>query len=94
MPDREFIMRKAAEDPQFREQLKSDPRGTLAREAGAPVPDDIEITVVEETRDHAYIVLPHSTSEMSREELAGAAGGSGGGCLVVVNTVFCTLRAG
>lgn len=90
MPDRDAIMRKAAEDPQFRQQLKSDPRGALEREAGTRIPDDIEITVLEETHDHAYIVLPHSTSEMSRQELAGAAGGAQGCRSILGTLVSCT----
>jgi hypothetical protein len=90
MPNRDNIMTKAAEDPQFRQKLKSDPRGTLQRETGTPIPSDVEITVLEETRDHAYIVLPRLRSEMTQEELAGAAGGAGVGCTNYVWTVYCT----
>jgi hypothetical protein len=50
---------KADMDPVFREQLKAEPRGTFDREFGSriPVPDGFEITVLEETPAHWYVVL-------------------------------------
>ncbi len=72
---REELITRATEDPDFRARLKSDPRGTLERELGVPVPADTEITVLEQSRNHAYVVIPVK-EELSEEELAGAAGGS------------------
>jgi hypothetical protein len=51
---------KAAEDPVFRQHLKADPRGTFDCEFGSRirVPPGFEVTVVEETPAHWYLVLP------------------------------------
>jgi len=53
------LVTKADKDPDFREQLKADLRRTVEREFGSKIsfPDDIEITVLEETLEHEYIVL-------------------------------------
>ncbi|HEY5018282.1 MAG TPA: NHLP leader peptide family RiPP precursor [Streptosporangiaceae bacterium] len=69
-------MARAAEDPSFRSQLKSDPKGTLERELGGTMPADIRIEVLEETPAHVYLVLPTPESkELTADELAGVAGG-------------------
>ena len=78
MKTREELVTKATEDPEFRERLKADPRGTVEREFGAQLPDDVEITVLAETPKHAYIVLPVKPSELSPEDLDAVAGGTGG----------------
>jgi hypothetical protein len=83
MMTREELIAKAAEDLEFREQLKADPRATVGRENGITVPDDVEVTVVEETPKHAYIVLPVRPSELSPEELDAVAGGK------VITNWFC-----
>jgi Nitrile hydratase, alpha chain len=80
MRSRQEIMSRAAEDSAFREQLKSDPRRTLERELGGHLPDDVKITVLEETTKQVYIVLPAAGSkELTTDELAGVAGG---GCWI------------
>lgn len=92
MPSRQEIMTRAAEDPQFRQQLKSDPRGTLERELGGTLPSDVKIEVLEETPEQVYMVLPPAGSkELSSEELAGVAGGgcwigASSGCYFVTTT--------
>ncbi len=75
---RQDVITKATEDPEFREQLKADPRGTIEREFGEQIPDDVEITVLEETPKHAYIVLPAQVSELSGPQLDAVVGGIGG----------------
>jgi hypothetical protein len=80
MPTRQEIQARAAEDPQFRQELKSNPRGTLERELGGTLPADIQIEVLEETAHRVYMVVPEAGSkELSSEELAGVAGG---GCWI------------
>ena len=80
MQSRAEIMARAADDPQFRQQLKSDPRGTLERELGGSLPDDVQVSVLEETPKQAYLVLPpEGSKELTSEELAGVAGG---GCWI------------
>jgi len=52
------LIAKADKRPEFREQLKAEPRRTFERELGLTLSDDFEITVLEETPKHEYIVLP------------------------------------
>ena len=75
MKTRKELITKAAEDPAFRERLKADPRGTVERELGSQIPDDVEVTVLEETPKHAYIVLPVQASDLSPEQLEAVSGG-------------------
>jgi hypothetical protein len=80
MKSRQEIMARAADDPQFRAQLKSDPKGTLERELGGSMPGDVRINVLEETPEQVYLVLPTPGSkELNADELAGVAGG---GCWI------------
>ena len=44
---RKQIEQRAAEDSEFRRQLKSDPRAALQSELGVSIPDSIRINVVE-----------------------------------------------
>jgi hypothetical protein len=80
MRSRQEIMSRASEDTAFREQLKSNPKQTLERELGGHLPDDVKITVIEETAKQVYLVLPaQGSKELTSEELAGVAGG---GCWI------------
>ena len=61
MPTREFetfLIEKADSDTAFWTALLDDPRGTIEQELGVQLPDDINITVLEEAEDEVYIVLP------------------------------------
>lgn len=92
MKTRQEIMARAAEDSSFRNQLKSDPKGTLERELGGTLPDNVKISVLEETPDQVYVVLPaQGSKELSASELAGVAGGgcwigASEGCYFVTTT--------
>lgn len=57
---RQRLITEADDDPEFREELKADPRQAFAREFGRKTPDDPEITVLEQTPKHVYIVLQPS----------------------------------
>jgi hypothetical protein len=60
------ILRKASEDPEFREELKADWRQIIGREFDLTFPDDFEITVLEEAPQHLYLVLlPAGTASRS-----------------------------
>ncbi len=75
MTEQEFAQ-KVLTDETFRAQLKSDPKGTLAAH-GMPVPDGIEVEVVESTPNKHYIVMPPlQTGELSEEDLKAAQGGA------------------
>ena len=69
------IVARAWADEGFRERLKTDPRGAVAEETGIEVPDAIQIEVLEETAEKAYLVIPVNRLEISEEELDAASGG-------------------
>lgn len=73
------VIDRAAKDPQFREQLKDDPRGTVSRDFGVQVPPDMTVEVLEETPSTVYLVLPAAPvqrgQELSANELEAVAGG-------------------
>jgi hypothetical protein len=52
------IVARAWSDESFREWLKTDPRAAIAEASGITVPESIEIEVMEETPDKAYLVIP------------------------------------
>lgn len=73
------IIREAEADENFRRELMSDPRSALVTRFDIPVPQGIDIEVVEESLAKVYIVLPPPTGgshELSDEELAFVAGGN------------------
>ena len=71
------ILSKAAEDSDFRSRLMADPKGTIASETGAVIPDGFKVVVHEDSATTAHLVLPPSP-ELSEAELEKAAGGIGG----------------
>jgi hypothetical protein len=54
---RSQILIKAAVDPRYRIQLLEAPKPLLA-EAGIVIPDQVELTVLENSAEHLYIVIP------------------------------------
>lgn len=74
-----WVLERAAKDPQFREQLKQDPIGTVSRDFGVRVPSGITVEVLEETPSKVYLVLapapPQRGQELSAHELGAVAGG-------------------
>ncbi len=75
---------RAAGDPAFRRLLVDDPHAAVQDELGVTLPADVTMTVLEESADHLYLVLPatsssdssHSSGELSDAQLSGVAGGS------------------
>jgi hypothetical protein len=59
---RQHLAIKAYADPEFREELKVDPRQAFKREFGRTILGDSDITVVEETPQHRFVVLKPSLS--------------------------------
>ncbi len=59
------ILDRASDDPEFREELKANPRQAIEREFPVTLRDGHEVTVLEERPKHAYIVLPVRSSEPS-----------------------------
>ncbi|MAB29265.1 MAG: NHLP leader peptide family natural product precursor [Planctomycetaceae bacterium] len=66
-------------DEPLKARFMADPKAVLA-EYDMPVPDGIDVKVVENTDDCVYITLPKRPSgELSDEELESAAGGGDAG---------------
>ncbi len=65
-------------DEALKDRLLSDPRGVLA-EYEMPVPDDVEVNVVENGNDRVHITIPAAPpghDHLSDEELSQVAGGT------------------
>lgn len=69
------VIERAWKDESFKANLIQDPVGTLSNEYGTNLPDGIEIEVLEETSNKAYLVLPVNPNELSEGELDMVAGG-------------------
>jgi hypothetical protein len=66
-----YLTRKAWEDPDFREELISDPKAVLERELNAePLPEDVEVEVLEETPEKYYLIIPMPPEEFMGRALA------------------------
>ena len=74
----EMLVQKAAQDDAFRKQLLTDPKTKIFETFGFRIPSDVRITVLEETSDELFLVLPAScaTAELAERELAMVAGGT------------------
>jgi hypothetical protein len=70
------LVERAWGDEGFRERLKADPHATVAEETGITVPASVEIEVLEETAEKAYLVIPANRVAISDEELDAASGGN------------------
>ena len=69
-------------DEALKARFMSDPKAVLA-ERGIDVPDNIDVNVVENSDNTVHITMPKApggSTELSDEELAGAAGGLEGPC--------------
>ena len=56
------VILRAVEDDEFRAKLLADPRGTLTGE-GVALPEQINVTFVENTKDTIHIVIPPYVGE-------------------------------
>lgn len=87
------VLERAARDPQFRQQLKRDPRGTVARDFGVQIPPHITVETLEETSSKVYLVLPPAAAqrgqELSGHELESVAGGWSDPCTVASECGTC-----
>jgi phage FluMu gp28-like protein len=75
------LIERAWQDEDFRQELLCNPKTVLEAELGKKLPEDVQITVLEETPNLNYLVLPANPDrltdqELSAEELDLVAGGS------------------
>ncbi len=75
------LVAKAWEDEGFKQELLSNPKATLTKEFGIPIPGSIEVRVLEENPNTLYVVLPvkpadlQGEGELSEDALEAIAGG-------------------
>ena len=86
------LVERAWKDESFKQALKDNPRATIFDAFGITVPDNVNLTILEESDSEAYFVIPPkpvevTLGELSDVELEVVAGGSavggvgcGGGC--------------
>ena len=76
----EQLIGRAERDPEFRKRLIADPKAAVKEELGVDLPGDLDVRVVQEQPTEAVLVLPvvSESGALREEELAGAAGGTGG----------------
>jgi Nitrile hydratase, alpha chain len=71
------LVAQAWQDDSFKEELINNPKSAFEQE-GIPLPESIEIRVVEESANCLYFVLPmkpSGTEELSEADLESVAGG-------------------
>ena len=77
----DIMLKQAEKNPKYREMLLSDPKGTLQKQLGeTPLPESLEVEVIQESPNKVYIRLPHSVAEgeeLADEDLEQVAGGKG-----------------
>ena len=81
-------------DEALKARFIADPKGVLS-EHGLPVPEDLEVKVVENADDRVHITLPAPPSghlDLSDEELGKAAGGGDGCSLYCPFILFITMN--
>jgi len=69
------LITRALKDEEFKQELIANPKAVIEQEIGSKLPDELEITVLEETEDTIYMVLPCNPYEgLSEEELQATLG--------------------
>lgn len=86
------ILARSAREPAFREKLLSDPHAAIEEHTGNEVPEDVDISFIENQGD-ATLVLPDyqdPEAELEDDELEAVAGGAG----VPTTTLLKVIVAG
>jgi hypothetical protein len=73
------IIQKAWENEEFKKELLADPRKAIEQLINIKVPEKLQITVVEETVGHHYLVIPVNVDKLEPSDEALETLASGGG---------------
>ena len=73
---RQQLNERASTDEAFRQRLLDDPRSTIESEFDVALPTDFSVSVLEDSADHAHLVLPPS-SAIPESDLTHVSGGYG-----------------
>src|SRR5262249_31810941 len=74
----DLLIKRAAEDDAFRQQLLANPKATISRELGIQFQDEVKIHVIEETAYNLSLLLPAKpppARALAETELAAVVGG-------------------
>ena len=70
------LIERSKHDPIFRDSLLENPHETIEKEAKAQLPENVTVTVLEESPKHFYLVLPAKSShELDDSDLDYISGG-------------------
>jgi hypothetical protein len=76
------LIAKAWKDQAFKQELINNPKAVYKKELQQPLPEDLQIQVLEETLSTLYFVIPRNSmsmqvsEELSEEALESVAGGA------------------
>ncbi len=76
------LVARATSDSAFRQRLVDDPHAAVKDELGVSLPADVSVTVLQESADRLYLVIPTADgeqSDLSDAELGAVAGGRADG---------------
>lgn len=89
------LIARTWEDPDFKQLLLSNPKPVLAQAGIVDIPEDVEIEVLENTKERMYLVLPPASSESDdigdadlEKILAGGVGSDNWQC----DSKACTMK--
>jgi hypothetical protein len=87
----EQLLSRAERDSDFRRLLSEDPRAAVQEELGVELPEGLRVRVLQEEPNEAILVLPRlpAPGRLRDEELAGAAGGTGGSWCAPAESCVC-----
>ena len=72
---RELIRIRASADKAFRAAILENPRSTLEEFLEMPLPEGLEVVVVEDTARKTHVVIPNLNDELDDEQLEAISGG-------------------